>query len=209
MSYLDAYHAWLNSPALSAAEKAELASIQGDDKEIESRFFDQLSFGTAGLRGTMGVGLYRMNVHVIRHATQAFAQVILEEAIPGFEVGCAVMGTQELVVGEIDEIELSQGFFNFTEKYTLKTSAIHVPARVSPDTARRVKETAKVIYRALGCTGFVRVDCFLTPEGQIVFNEVNTIPGFTEHSRFPGMMKAAGFSFPEILDTILGQVMAP
>ena len=77
MSYLDAYHAWLNSPALSAAEKAELASIQGDDKEIESRFFDQLSFGTAGLRGTMGVGLYRMNVHVIRHATQAFAQVIL------------------------------------------------------------------------------------------------------------------------------------
>ena len=53
------------------------------------------------------------------------------------------------------------------------------------------------------------MDCFLTPEGQIVFNEVNTIPGFTEHSRFPGMMKAAGFSFPEILDTILGQVMAP
>ena len=135
--------------------------------------------------------------------------MILEEAIPGFEVGCAVMGTQELVVGEIDEIELSQGFFNFTEKYTLKTSAIHVPARVSPDTARRVKETAKVIYRALGCTGFARVDCFLTPERQIVFNEVNTIPGFTEHSRFPGMMKAAGFSFPEILDTILGQVMAP
>ena len=79
MSYLDAYHAWLNSPALSAAEKAELASIQGDDKEIESRFFDQLSFGTAGLRGTMGVGLYRMNVHVIRHATQAFAEVILAE----------------------------------------------------------------------------------------------------------------------------------
>ena len=54
MSYLDAYHAWLNSPALSAAEKAELASIQGDDKEIESRFFDQLSFGTAGLRGCTG-----------------------------------------------------------------------------------------------------------------------------------------------------------
>ena len=137
------------------------------------------------------------------------SQVILEEAIPGFEVGCAVMGTRELVVGEIDEIELSQGFFDFTEKYTLKTSTIHVPARVSPDTARRVKETAKVIYRALGCAGFARVDCFLTPEGQIVFNEVNTIPGFTEHSRFPGMMQAAGFSFPEILDTILGQVMAP
>ena len=90
MSYLDAYHAWLNSPALSAAEKAELASIQGDDKEIESRFFDQLSFGTAGLRGTMGVGLYRMNVHVIRHATQAFAQVILEEGPQAADRGVAV-----------------------------------------------------------------------------------------------------------------------
>ena len=79
MSYKDTYEAWLNSPALSADEKAELEAIRNDEKEIESRFFDQLSFGTAGLRGTMGVGLYRMNVHVIRHATQAFAQVVLEE----------------------------------------------------------------------------------------------------------------------------------
>ena len=79
MSYHDTYEKWLTSPALSPEEKAELEAIQGDEKEIESRFFDQLSFGTAGLRGTMGVGLYRMNVHVIRHATQAFAQVILEE----------------------------------------------------------------------------------------------------------------------------------
>ena len=74
-------------------------------------------------------------------------------------------------------------------------------------TAQRVKETAQVIYRALGCAGFARVDLFLTPQGRIVFNEVNTIPGFTEHSRFPGMMKAAGLTFPEILDTILGQVI--
>ena len=71
MSYQDTYEAWLNSPALSAQEKAELESIRTDEKEKESRFFDQLSFGTAGLRGIMGVGLYRMNVHVIRHATQA------------------------------------------------------------------------------------------------------------------------------------------
>ena len=113
-------------------------------------------------------------------------QVILEETIPGFEVGCAVIGTRELLVGEIDEIELSGGFFDFTEKYTLKTSAIHVPARVDPQTAQAVKQTAKVLYRALGCAGFARVDLFLTPQGKIVFNEINTIPGFTEHSRFPG-----------------------
>ena len=90
MSYKDTYEAWLASPALSAEEKAELEAIKGDEKEIESRFFDQLSFGTAGLRGTMGVGLYRMNVHVIRHATQAFAQVVLEEGAEAAARGVAV-----------------------------------------------------------------------------------------------------------------------
>ena len=90
MSYRENYEKWLHSPALSAAEKAALESIQGDEKEIESRFFDQLSFGTAGLRGTMGVGLYRMNVHVVRHATQAFAQVILEEGAEAAARGVAV-----------------------------------------------------------------------------------------------------------------------
>ncbi|MGI5933748.1 MAG: phospho-sugar mutase [Lawsonibacter sp.] len=90
MSYRENYENWLNSPALSQEEKAELEAIRGDEKEIESRFFDQLAFGTAGLRGTMGVGLYRMNVHVIRHATQAFAQVILEEGPEAAARGVAV-----------------------------------------------------------------------------------------------------------------------
>ena len=90
MSYRENYENWLNSPALSQEEKAELEAIRVDEKEIESRFFDQLAFGTAGLRGTMGVGLYRMNVHVIRHATQAFAQVILEEGPEAAARGVAV-----------------------------------------------------------------------------------------------------------------------
>ena len=90
MSYQDTYEAWLASPALSAQEKAELESIHTDEKEKEARFFDQLSFGTAGLRGVMGVGLYRMNVHVIRHATQAFAQVILEEGEKAAARGVAI-----------------------------------------------------------------------------------------------------------------------
>lgn len=134
-------------------------------------------------------------------------QVILEENIPGFEVGCAVLGTGKLITGEVDEIELSGGFFDYTEKYTLKTSAIHVPARITPSKAEEIRLAAKKIYRALGCSGFARVDLFLTPEGKIVFNEVNTIPGFTEHSRYPGMMKAVGLSFSEVLDLILSQAL--
>jgi phosphoglucomutase len=90
MDFKQTYEHWLSSPALSEAEKAELAAIANDDKEIESRFFSQLEFGTAGLRGTMGVGLYRMNIHVIRHATQAFAEVILEEGPEAVKRGVAV-----------------------------------------------------------------------------------------------------------------------
>ena len=132
-------------------------------------------------------------------------EVILEENIDGFEVGCAVLGTDELTVGEVDEIELSNGFFDFTEKYTLKSSKIHVPARISPEKSSEIKAAAKLIYRTLGCSVFARVDMFLTPEGKIVFNEVNTIPGFTEHSRYPGMMNAAGYSFKELLTMIIEQ----
>lgn len=134
-------------------------------------------------------------------------KIIIEECISGFEVGCAVMGTRELTVGEMDEIELAEGFFDFTEKYTLKTSAIHVPARISVNLAHRVKESAKTIYRALDCSGFARVDMFLTKEEEIIFNEVNTIPGFTAHSRFPNMMKAAGISFEEVISGILEEAL--
>lgn len=129
--------------------------------------------------------------------------VIVEECISGFEVGCAVLGTEELTVGEVDEIELTDGFFDYTEKYTLKTSAIHVPARIDAATAEKIKESAKEIYRALDCRGFARVDMFLTDSGKIVFNEVNTIPGFTAHSRYPNMMKAIGMSFETIISKVI------
>lgn len=133
---------------------------------------------------------------------RAFAHddtVLLEEAIPGREVGCAVLGNGALTLGEVDEIELQGGFFDFSEKYTLKTARIHVPARLSASAADRVKAVAARVYRILACQGFARVDLFYTPEGEIVFHEVNTIPGFTGHSRFPRMMQAAGWSLKQVL----------
>lgn len=130
-------------------------------------------------------------------------RVLLESAIEGFEVGCAIMGDRELTIGELDEVELSGGFFDHTEKYNLVTSKIHVPARILKDKAEQIKKTAATIYRALGCKGFARVDMFLRPNGEILFNEVNTIPGFTAHSRYPAMMKCAGLSFPELIDQLI------
>ena len=130
-------------------------------------------------------------------------QVIIEETIDGFEVGCAVMGNETLTVGDVDEIQLSGGFFDYDEKYSLKTSRIFVPARIPKAKAEEIQETARKIYRILNCQDFARVDMFLTPSGEICFNEVNTIPGFTPHSRFPKMMESAGISFNEVIDRLI------
>ncbi|MCR8845160.1 D-alanine--D-serine ligase VanG [Paenibacillus sp. SC116] len=139
----------------------------------------------------------------IEHAFQHDNKVVIEQNIDGFEVGCAILGHADPIIGVVDEIELTGDFFDFTEKYTLSSSRIHLPARIDADTANRVKETAMIIYRTLGCRGFARVDMFLTPEGNIVFNEVNTIPGFTAHSRYPNMLRASGIGYSEILDRLL------
>ena len=131
-------------------------------------------------------------------------EIIIEENVEGFEVGCAVLGKEELITGRVDEIELTEGFFDYTEKYTLKTSKIHMPARIEETCEKRIQETAVKIYKTLGCSGFARVDMFLKPAGEIVFNEVNTIPGFTDHSRYPNMMKGIGMTFEEILERLIG-----
>ncbi len=164
------------------------------------------------VRGGSSIGITKVARSDDLSAAAALAfehsdEVIVEEAIDGFEVGCAVMGNggaEDLIVGEVDEIALADGFFDFKEKYTLETSAIHVPARIPSGKAEEIKTTAKILYRALGCQGFARVDMFLTSDGEIIFNEVNTIPGFTAHSRFPNMLKAAGMTFEEIIDTAIG-----
>ncbi len=89
-SYKEEYQHWLDSPALTEQEWAELDAIKDDEKEIESRFFAPLEFGTAGLRGTMKLGLHHMNIHIIRHATQAFANVIAAEGEEAKKKGIAV-----------------------------------------------------------------------------------------------------------------------
>lgn len=136
-------------------------------------------------------------------------RVIAEENVEGREVGCAVMeagGGDRYIVGKIDEIELQKDFFDYTEKYTLGTSKVNMPANIDSATEERLKNTALKIYDILDCSGFARVDMFLKGDGEIVFNEVNTIPGFTSHSRFPNMMKGIGFSFEEMLEKLIDTI---
>ena len=144
----------------------------------------------------------------VEEAFRHDGRVMLEEAVEGAEVGCAVLGRRELTVGQVDLIQLAGGFFDFEEKYTLKTSRILMPAPIPEELARRVRELAGTVYRALDCAGFARVDFFLTPAGEVLFNEVNTIPGFTAHSRYPNMMKGIGLDFPALVARLLEEGLA-
>lgn len=131
------------------------------------------------------------------------SKAVVEEEIPGFEVGCAVIGNRELFIGEVDEVALGKRWLDYEEKYGNRTAEIRLPARISPESRDKIRDTAAVLYQALGCSGFARVDMFLTPAGDVVFNEINTIPGFTAHSRYPKMLEAAGMSFSAIAERLI------
>ncbi|WP_410641253.1 D-alanine--(R)-lactate ligase [Amycolatopsis sp. lyj-346] len=141
-------------------------------------------------------------------AAQYDSKVLIEEAVAGSEVGCAVLGNgAELFAGEVDRIALSHGFFRIHQEDAPESGSENstpiVPADVPAETRARVQETAKAIYRALGCRGLARVDMFLKEDGTVVLNEVNTLPGLTSYSRYPRMMAAAGVPLPELLDRLV------
>lgn len=140
-------------------------------------------------------------------------KVCIEEAVPGCEVGCAVLGyDKDLRVGEVDQICLTHGFFRIHQEAhpetTSENSTVLVPADVPDEIRDRIQDTAKAVYRALQCGGLARVDMFLTPENQVVFNEVNSLPGFTSYSRYPRMMVAAGHSIASIVDEVITLALA-
>ncbi|MDY3019801.1 phospho-sugar mutase [Candidatus Pseudoscillospira sp. SGI.172] len=150
MTYQDTYQKWLSSPALSEAEKSELRAISGDEKEIESRFFAPLEFGTAGLRGTMCTGLHNMNIHVIRHATQAFAEVILAEGPEAVKNGVAVCH------------DCRNHSREFAEEVCAVMAGNGIPSRIF-ESLRPTPELSFAI-RAYGCTAGVNVTASHNPK---------------------------------------------
>src|SRR5215218_6399478 len=144
----------------------------------------------------------------VEAARQYDAKVLVEEAVVGIEVGCAVLGNDpELIVGEVDQISLSHGFFRIHQESEPEggsdNATVTVPADIPTVSRALVRETAKAVYRALGCRGLARVDMFLTDDGNVVLNEVNTLPGMTSYSRYPRMMAAAGLPRAEVIDRIV------
>ncbi|WP_263729432.1 D-alanine--(R)-lactate ligase [Cellulomonas sp. SG140] len=145
-------------------------------------------------------------------ARQYDPKVLVEAAVIGQEVGCAVLGTgTDLVVGEVDRIALSHGFFRIHQEDRPEAGSENstpiVPADIPDESRDLVRRTATTVYRALGCTGLARVDLFLTPAGTVVLNEVNTLPGLTSYSRYPRMMAAAGLPLADVLDRLVDQAL--
>jgi D-alanine--(R)-lactate ligase len=146
-------------------------------------------------------------------ARQHDHKVLVEQAIVGTEVGCAVLGDGgDLTVGEVDQIELRHGFFRIHQEDApeqgSENAVITVPADLPELTRARIREAAKAVYVALGCRGLARVDLFLQADGRLVLNEVNTLPGFTSYSRYPRMMAAAGISLTEVIDRSIALALA-
>ena len=144
----------------------------------------------------------------VQTARQYDSKVVIEEAVVGSEVGCAIHGNDlDLFAGEVDQIALSDGFFRIHQEREPErgsdNATVIVPANISAGSRSRVQDTAKAIYRALGCGGLSRVDMFLTEDGQVLLNEVNKLPGMTSYSRYPRMMAAAGLPFADVIDRIV------
>jgi D-alanine--(R)-lactate ligase len=149
----------------------------------------------------------------VETARQYDSKVLIEEAVVGSEVGCAILGNElELTAGEVDRIALTHGFFRIHQERAPESGSENstpiVPADISAASRSLVQETAKAIYRALGCRGLARVDMFLTADGRVVLNEVNTLPGLTSYSRYPRMMAAAGLPLTEVIDRMVSLALA-
>ena len=146
---------------------------------------------------------------------QAFAldeKVAVEEAITGVEVGCAVIGNavDGIEMGAVDEIVIAgDGFFRIhLEKNPGENTQLRCPADLPESQLDKIRAAGRAVYEALGCSGFARVDLFVTPEGEVVFNEINSTPGLTYYSRFPQMMRVAGRDFTGVLTQLIEAELA-
>ncbi len=135
-------------------------------------------------------------------------KVVLEEGIIGMEVECAVMGNDNPVASVVGEVVPCNEFYDYEAKYLANESELHIPARLSDEMLKAVQDAAVNAYRALGCSGFTRVDFFVREgDGKIMLNEPNTIPGFTSISMYPKLFAASGVPYAELLDRLINYAL--
>ena len=145
----------------------------------------------------------------LKEAANHDRKILVEEMIVGREIECAVFGggKEEVKASGVGEILAAADFYDFDAKYNNAESKTVVDPEMPEESKRKIKEDAEAIFRAVDGFGLSRVDFFLEESGRVVFNEINTLPGFTSISMYPMLWKACGLDIPELLDTLIDQAM--
>ena len=178
---------------------------------LESRFAYPMFVKHSGTGSSVGVSkaadreaLSQALVNAARYDDK----VLVEEFIQGREVEVAVMGNASPMASVCGEIDSGADFYDYDAKYVTDTSTAYIPARIPEDVGELVREAAVKIYSAIGCQGMSRVDFFVTyGENEVVFNEINTLPGFTSISMYPKLFEASGIPYGELIDELLRLAM--
>ena len=146
----------------------------------------------------------------VREAQKFDEKVLLEEAIVGQEIECAVLGDArgEVKTSVVGEISPAQEFYTYTAKYDDEGSVLYIPARIPDSAAARVRADAEKVFRALECFGLSRADFFLSDKGEVIFSEINSIPGFTSISMYPQLFEAAGLPYADLIDRLVELALA-
>lgn len=156
---------------------------------------------------SVGVSFVKSKKDLLKSLKVAFKysdKVIIDRYIKGLEVNCGVLGNNEPLVLPVIEIHpLAGSFFDYKSKYSKGGSEEIVPARIDKKIANKIQEISLKVYKAVGCRGYARVDFILENDKDPVVLEINTLPGMTSASLLPKEAKAAGISYPELLDKII------
>ncbi|GBE17136.1 D-alanine--D-alanine ligase A [bacterium BMS3Abin15] len=140
----------------------------------------------------------------IKNAFQYDNKIILEECVNGREIECSVLGNERPIASVPGEIKLKRGFYSYGAKYIDEDTAVPVPrADLTRKEIKKIQDVAVKIFKTLGCEGMGRVDFFLTKNGKLYANEINTLPGFTSVSMYPKMFEESGIPYPKLLDKLI------
>lgn len=179
--------------------------------QLETRFSYPMFVKPAGTGSSVGVskaGDRAALMDALLSAGVYDDKILVEEFIHGKEIEVAVMGNDSPVASICGEIDSGTEFYDYEAKYITDTSVAYIPARIPEDVAEQVRDQAVRIYSAIGCQGLSRVDFFVTYEdNRVVFNEINTIPGFTSISMYPKLFAASGIPYEQLIDELLQLAM--
>lgn len=174
---------------------------------LEKRFSYPMFVKPAGTGSSVGVSKAADREalgNALKEAGKFDSKILVEEFIKGKEIEVAVMGNCNPVASVCGEIDSGADFYDYDAKYITDTSVAYVPARIPEAVAEEVREAAVKVYKAIGCQGLSRVDFFVTDEGnRVVFNEINTLPGFTSISMYPKLFGASGIPYSQLIDELL------